>query len=359
MPETERKLFGFERKFKLNDALYTYLLTKRSEVQIAKASYVPDNEILDIAREAEFTVIAPKSFRNYIIALILGFGIPIAFLLLRDFFNDKILVIEDIEKVSDFPILGYILHNKEKSFTIVADEPLSISSESIRAVRTNFQFISKENDKNVVLITSSMMNEGKTFISLNLALSFALNNKKTILLNFDLRKPKVQDYLNIENKKGLSLYLSGNASIEEIIVKTPYENLDVILAGTIPPNPMELIAGNKTGLLIEKLKEKYDYIILDSPPIGMVADSMLLLKHTNILLYIVRQNQTLKKVFTHQIEDLHKKGIQNVNIILNDIQMGKRFQSYSYGYAYAYGYGYGYGYKLEPDKKRKKKQSNT
>jgi tyrosine-protein kinase Etk/Wzc len=353
MPETERRLFGYQRKFKLNDALYTFMLTKRSEVQIAKASYLPNNEVLDIARNTEYTPIAPKTKKNYIIALILGLGLPVSFLLLKDFFNDKILVNEDIEAITDYPILGYVIHNKEKTHTVVADYPLSLPSESIRAIRANFQFIGNEKGKNVVLVTSSMMNEGKSFISLNLAISFALNNKKTILINFDMRKPKMQNYLDIENEKGLSLYLSGNASIDDILIKSSFENLDVILAGTIPPNPMELISSKNTHILIEKLKERYDYIILDSPPIGMVADSLILIKYTDVILYIARQGQTLKRVFAQQMQGLKKKEINNINIILNDIQIGRKYQNYAYGYAYTYGYGYVYG---ESDKKKKIKK---
>jgi capsular exopolysaccharide synthesis family protein len=351
LPETERKLFGYERKFKLNDALFTFLLTKRSEVQIAKASYLPDNEVLDIARETEYIPIAPKSSRNFIIAFLLGFGLPIIYLLLKDFFNDKVLIIEDIESVTDYPILGHVIHNKEKTHTVIADYPLSIPAESIRAIRTNFQFIGNTSGTNVVLITSSMMSEGKSFISLNLALSFALNNKRTILINFDMRKPKMHNYLGMENDKGLSLYLSGNAKIEDILLNTSYPNLDVILAGTIPPNPMELISGKNTQIMIEELKKSYDFIILDSPPVGMVADSLLLVNFSDVILYIARQNQTLKRVFSQQINNLQKKGIKNVNIILNDIQVGRKFQNYSYGYAYSYGYGYIYG---ETSGKKKK-----
>jgi capsular exopolysaccharide synthesis family protein len=350
MPETERKLFGYERKFKLNDALYTFLLTKRSEVQIAKASYLPENEVLDVARNAEYIPIAPKSKRNFIIALILGFGLPIAYLLLKDFFNDKILINEDIEAITDYPILGYIIHNKDKTHTVVADSPLSLTAESIRAIRTNFQFIGSEKGKNVVLVTSSMMGEGKSFISLNLAICFAQNDKKTVLINFDMRKPKTHNYLNMDNDKGLSLYLSGNASIEDILKKTSFENLDVILAGTIPPNPMELISGKNTAILLDELKKRYDTIIIDSPPVGMVADSLLLIHYTDVLLYITRQSHTLKRVFSQQIDNFQKKGIKNVNIILNDIQIGRKYQNYSYGYAYTYGYGYVYG---ENDKKKK------
>lgn len=353
MPETERKLFGFERKFKLNDALYTYLITKRSEVQISKASYMPDNEVLDIARDTEYTPISPKTGRNYIIAFILGLGLPIAFLMLKDFFNDRILINEDIEELTDMPILGHIIHNREKSQTIIIDEPLSLTSESIRAIRTNFQFISNENKSNIVLVTSSMMGEGKSFTTLNLALSFALNNKRTIVINFDMRKPKLHQYLQLSNDKGLSMFLSGNASLDDIIVKTDYENMDVILSGAIPPNPMELISNGYTNTMFETLKNKYDYVFIDSPPVGMVADSLLLLKYSDVNLYIVRQSYTLKKVFAQIIGNIKKKGISNFNIILNDVQLGRKYQNYSHGYAYTYGYGYAYAEQGKNKKKRK------
>jgi tyrosine-protein kinase Etk/Wzc len=356
LPETERKLFGFERKFKLNDALYTYLITKRSEVQISKASYMPDNEILDVSREAEFTPISPKTRRNYIIALLLGLGLPVAFILLKDFFNDRMLINEDIEALTDYPILGHVIHSREKTQTVVVDEPLSLPSESLRAIRTNFQFISSEKNSNVILVTSSMMGEGKSFITLNLALSFALNNKKCILINFDMRKPKIHQYLQLTNGIGLSSYLSGNALLDDIIINTAFNNLDVILAGTIPPNPMELIANSNTKVLLDILKKRYEYIFIDSPPIGMVADALLLVKYADVNLYIVRQSFTLKRVFSQLIQNVQKKGITNLNIILNDVQLGRKYQNYSHGYAYTYGYGYAYGYnELKKSEKKKRK----
>jgi tyrosine-protein kinase Etk/Wzc len=354
MPETERRLFGFERQFKLNDALYTFLLTKRSEVQISKASYLPENEILDIARTSEAVRISPKTNKNYLIAFILGLGLPIVIILITDYFNDKIKVNKDIEKVTSYPTFGYVIHNKEKCHTVVADMPLSLPAESFRAIRTNFQFIPGDKGKNTMIITSSMMGEGKSFISLNLALSFALNNKRVILLNFDLRKPKMEKYLDLSADKGLSLYLSGNASIDDIIIKTKYENFDVIVSGATPPNPMELISGNRTSELIETLQNQYDFVIIDSPPIGMVADALILFKYVNTILYVARQGKTLRHVFTEQMQSLERKKINNVNIILNDVQIGNKYRNYSYGYAYTYGYGYSYG-----EKKRKKKNENS
>lgn len=358
LPETQRQLFGFERKFKLNDALYTYLLTKRSEMQIAKAAYLPDNEILDVARESEYKQIAPNTKRNYIVAFFLGLGLPLAFLLLKDYLNDKIQMNEDVENLTDFSILGYIIRNKSKTKTIAFENPMCITSESIRSLRTNFQFICSEKNSNVVLITSSMMNEGKSFISVNLALSFALNNKKCVLLSFDLRKPKISEYLNLTSEKGISSYLSSDTLLDEIIIPSGYPNLDVILAGPIPPNPMELISGEKTRLFFNQLKEKYEYIFVDTPPIGMVADALLLIKYSEVTIYVARHNMTLKKVFANVIQNLRKRGLTNVNIVINDVPAGKKFLSYSQGYSYGYGYGYGY-YSSDGNKTKDQKEGKN
>ena len=359
LPEAQRQLFGYERKFKLNDALYTYLLTKRSEVQISKASYLPNNEIVDQARDNEYASIAPRSHKNFMLALLLGLGVPIGFILLKDFFNDKILTNEDIESLTRLPILGHILRNKEKSRTIVADFPMSLTTESIRAIRTSFQFVANENQKHIILITSSMMSEGKSFTCLNLGLSFALNNKKILIINFDMRKPKIQEYLDMESDVGLSSFLSGYVKIDDVILNTRFQNLDVILSGPIPPNPMELIGSEQTRVLLDVMKQRYDYVLLDTPPIGMVADALLLTRHSDVNIFVVRHNYTFKKVFAQVNQNINKKGI-SFNIILNDVQVGKKHMAYSHGYAYTYGYGYGYsnnGENIENKNKKKKKKN--
>lgn len=340
LPETQRKLIGFERKFKLNDALYTYLLTKRSETQIAKASYLPDNEVLDQASAEEYRIVYPNTRRDYIIAILLGLGLPAIFLLLREYFNNRIQNDDDIEAMTDYPILGHIVRSKETSRAVVVDYPMSLTAESVRAIRTNFQFISNETEKNIILLTSSIKGEGKSFTTLNLALSLGTGDKKLVLINFDLRRPKLHEYLGVESEKGLSVYLSGNASLDEIIQTSPYRNIHAIMSGVIPPNPMELIANERTKIMFEELKRRYDYILVDTPPIGMVADALLLLKYSDINIFIVRQNYTYKKVFYQLINTLRKRNIQNVNIILNDIRLDSPYRAHQYGYAYNYGYGY-------------------
>lgn len=356
LPEAQRNLIGFERKFKLNDALYTYLLTKRSETQISKASYLPDNEVIDAASPDEYIKVYPNTQRNYLIALILGLGLPMLILFLIDYFNNKIKGDEDIEKLTHFPILGHIIRSKELEKTVVVDHPMSLTAESIRAIRTNFQFVANEKVKNTILLTSSVKGEGKSFTSLNIALSLGLNNKKTILINFDLRRPKLHDYLNLTSEKGLSAYLSGNASLEEVIIPTGYDNVDVILAGVIPPNPMELIANDQTRDMFDELKKTYDYILIDSPPVGVVADAYLLIKYADVNIFITRQNYTLKKVFGQLMQSFEKRGISNVNIVLNDIRLDKRM-GYYYSYGYVYNYGYGYIDDNTPKRKRIKRKS--
>jgi capsular exopolysaccharide synthesis family protein len=186
-------------------------------------------------------------------------------------------------------------------------------------------------------MSSSIMSEGKTFITANLALSFALIKKKTVVLNFDMRRPKLQDYLNIKTEKGLSSYLSGNAKLEDIILHTDFENLDVIMAGDIPPNPMELLASEYTNNLFQALKQTYNYIIVDTPPVGMVADALLLIKYSDVNIFVVRHNYTHKKMLDKLTQNLHKREIQKVHVILNDVYLQR---SYGYGYNYNYGYGY-------------------
>lgn len=354
LPEAQRKLIGYERKFKLNDALYTYLLTKRSETQIAKASYLPENEVLDAASPEEYVQVYPNTRRNYLIAIIIGLCLPSVILLLLEYFNNKIQTNEDIEALTDYPILGHIIRSKEAVKSVVADYPMSLTAESVRAIRTNFQFIASERERNTILLTSSVKGEGKSFSSLNIALSLGLSNKKVILLNFDLRRPKLHDYLGIHSDKGLSAYLSGNASLEEIIMATGFENVDIILAGVIPPNPAELIGSEYTKTLFSDLRKTYDFILIDSPPIGAVSDAFLLLKYSDVNIFVARQNYTLKKVFGQLMQTLKKRGVSNVNVVFNDVRIDRRFGYYNYNYVYNYGYGY-----TDDDRSKRRKKERT
>jgi tyrosine-protein kinase Etk/Wzc len=344
LPKTQRELFGFERVYKLNDALYTYLLTKRSEIQISKAALMPDNEVVNEANPRDAILVSPNPKKNLILAFILGFGIPMLLIIIKDYFSEKIRSIDDIEKVADFPILGHIIRNKSGTLVPILDDQKSLVAESFRSIRTNFQFVAPINDKHVIVITSSMMDEGKSFTSINLAASFALYTKRTVLLCFDLRKPMRTIPFNLSNDKGLSTYLSGNCELESIIQRTNNENLNIILPGPIPPNPNELIASQKTKELIHVLTQWFDYIVIDTPPVGMVADALLLIHYSDTNIFMVRHNHTRKSMFKQLISTLKKRNIENVNILINDLPLTNENSGYGYGYGYGYNYNYGYGY---------------
>jgi tyrosine-protein kinase Etk/Wzc len=304
-------------------------------MQIAKASNLPENEVIDYPKLEQRTPVSPNKKVVFLIGLILGFG------LLYDYFNDRIVDLSDIEKIVDAPIIGNIIHNKENTTFVVHESPNSIISESFRSLRTNFQYVLGEIKSPIIMITSTMMEEGKSFISINLATSFALYNKKVLLLSFDLRRPTVSKLFDLNKKEGLSNYLSGSCEIKDILNETAIPNLSLIAAGSIPPNPSELIASARTKELFVELRKKFDYIIVDTPPVGIVSDALLLEKHVDKNVFIVRHNYSRKKMMTHLFSNLEKKNIQNINLILNDINL----KGVGYNYNYGYGYGYGYDYK--------------
>lgn len=338
LPVQQRQLFTYERRFELYNELYTYLLKKRSETEVSKAANIPVHEIVDEARMATSSPIEPKPKKNYMIALLLGLVVPGAFILLKDYFNDKITDIESIEKITSFPVLGHIAHSKAKAGNVVQEYPRSPIAEAFRSVRTNYQFIAGGEEVVTTLVTSASQGEGKSFISLNLAVSFAMYEKKTVLVSFDLRRPNLYNFVNIDEGPGLSSYLSNNSDLDDIVHSSDLENLDIIPAGAVPPNPSELIASEKTEELFRKLKQTYSYIILDTPPVGVVTDAFLLVRYTNSNLFVVRHNYTSQRMFESLIKNLSQKRINNVNVVINDISLKSKGYEYHYGYYYNYSY---------------------
>lgn len=334
LPSTERQLFGIERKFKLNDAIYTFLLQKRSEAQIARASNAPDYEIIDPARHVTTSIIYPKRSLNFVIAGVAGLLIPFIFIMLIEFLNMRINSKKELESLTELPIIGHVFHNDSKNKIVITDSSNSPISESFRSIRTNLQFYSRGKEKQVILLTSSYSGEGKSFIAQNLASVFALFGKKTLLIGFDMRRPKIYQDLNLTNKVGMSTTLINKASVEEIIQQTQIENLDYISAGPIPPNPLELIASERTEEVFKELRELYDFIIIDSPPVGIVSDAYLITKYADVTLFVVRQGYTHKEAFANNLQHIMQKKISNVSLILNDVKA--RGMAYDYGYEYTY-----------------------
>jgi len=330
MPKTELQLKGIERKFTLNDEIYTFLLQKRSEAQIARASSLPDYEVIDPARIAVAGAVSPKRTFNYIVALILTLIMPTSVILGRDFFNNKFSQPDDVEAMSTVPILGKIFHSFRKNKTVVNDYPNSSVTECFRAVRTNFQFFSEGGKKQVILVTSSTSGEGKTFCSMNLASVFALNGQRTVLLEFDLRRPKIHQEFGSSNMIGISSYLIDKAIIEDIIMPTHIQNLDLISAGPAAPNPAELISSERTAEFIDKLKEMYDYIIIDSAPAGILTETYLLMKYADHNIFIVRLNKTIKETFKQTIKGIEANKLTNLSLLINDVDISR--EAFKYGY---------------------------
>ena len=319
LPETQRQLLGYQRKFTYSENIYNFLMQRRSEAQILKASNTPDNEIIDTAKLSLVRKVAPRAMMNYLIALILGILIPVAYILLKDFFNTKILERKDIENATKFPIIGQIpqIESSSTSKTMVISSPKSPAAESFRSIRTNIDFIVQGKEKYAFLVTGDMASVGKTYISINMASIYALYGKKTVLVGFDLRKPRLYQEFGLSNKLGTTSYLANKASVEEIIQPSgKLPSLDIICAGPVPPNPAELIASDRCAQLFAELKERYDYIIVDTPPLALVTDAFLLMKHVDTYCYVVRQGITNKKVFASITKDLEDRGIK-MNIIIN------------------------------------------
>jgi len=318
LPTTEKELINIQRKFDINDGIYTFLLEKRSEAQIAKASNSPDYEVIDPAKLSSASQVAPKKKLVFFGAFLLGIMLPIGLIMLMSIINETVTEKRDVEKVTNTPILATIARNDHKSMVPLIDVPKSSISESFRSLRTSLQFFHKNKENSRFLVTSSASGDGKTFLSINLAIAYSYFGKKTLLIEFDLRNPKISKYLNLENSKGLSSYLVNDVSLEDIIQHSKIKNLDIITSGELPPNPVELMASENTKNLMEILQSIYDYIIIDSPPIGVVTDSYLLMDYSDINVFAVRLNHTNKKLFASLIKDVQQKEIQNFGIVIND-----------------------------------------
>jgi capsular exopolysaccharide synthesis family protein len=300
------------------------------------------------------------------LALFFGLLIPFVFVLILAFFDNKITSVKDIERQSRIPILGVIGKSSLENGLVVLRRPKSAISESFRAIRSSLQFMYKKQGvtgAKTVLLTSSVSGEGKTFTSINIASVFALSGKKTVLVGLDLRKPKIFGDFAINNSKGVVNYLINDASLDEITQGTEIPALDVITSGPIPPNPSELLMGEGMERFMAQLKDKYDYIILDSPPLGLVSDALELARYADATVYLIRQNYT-KKGMLSVINQKYKKGeIENVSFVLNFYDVKG---TYGYGYGYGYNYGsYGDGYHENEEKPtgilkrfRKKKKTN-
>ena len=340
LPGTERQLIGIQRKFDLNNSVYTFLLERRAEAGIALASTISDNRVIDLAVPHNSTKIEPKTMKNFLVGLLLGLLIPMTLIVILDLFNNKIIGRHDIEALTKAPIIGFISHSDYHVDVPVAEKPGSTLAESFRAVRTSLAFYTGQTKCPVIAISSPVSGEGKTFTSVNLATIISMMNKKVLIIGLDLRKPRVHTVLNASNSKGMSNYLSGNASFEDVIVKTQIENLWFAPSGPVPPNPAELIGSPKMAEFIMQARGEFETVIIDTPPVGIVTDALLLGQLANVTLFVIRQRYTTRDSVS-LLDEIFKKGeMSNIALVVNDIST-----TGYYGYGLRYGYTLGYGHR--------------
>jgi len=323
LPRTELNMLSMQRKFNLTDAIYTFLLQKRSEAAIAMASNFPDYEILEPARYITSSVLSPKTMLNWLLGVFLGLMIPTLFIILKNFFNEKITSIYDVEHLLNRPVLSVIYSNYQKTESVVRDMPGSSIAESFRNLRTSLFIRFRTEPLNVILVTSSQPQDGKSFISYNLAASIASVGHRSIILDCDMRRPTLHDKFKIDNAKGLTNYIANHTTKEEIIHKSDIENLHFIPAGPVLANSSELLEAGALDELIVYLKQKYEYVIIDTTPAGLVADATLMMKYASLILLVCRNNYTRKDVFKDTLTLFKTNRIENYDVIFNDLNIKK------------------------------------
>jgi capsular exopolysaccharide synthesis family protein len=337
LPLDEKKLVDINRNYKVSSKMYDYLLKKRTESELLIVSTLSEYKIIDIAHTDEEPIRPKRTFLILVSPFIgLLFGIFIAIVLKR--LSNKISNKEELEALTDLPLLGIIpLYKDQETKLEVYKDPNSEFTESYRSLRTNLPSKKENGQANVIVVTSTNENEGKTTLIANLAGVCQMAGYKSIILNLDLRKPSLHEYFNLKNKKGMSSYLSGKESLSNIIFSTAYPDLHIITSGPIPSNPSELILSDKFASLIDILKNHYDYIFIDTAPVGLVSDTIALMKNADLNLIIFKENYA-EASYVDAIHNIIKKSnIKNVGIVLNQ----SKSKNKSNGYGYGYGYGYG------------------
>lgn len=364
-PEISKEIKDVNRNYPVLQSIYLLLYQKLVENEISVYAAKGKSKVV-VEPYSSGTPISPVPNKIYIMMFLLGALVPGGIIVLREVLNNKVINDNDIESKTSIPVIGSIGRvegGNEGANIVVGPHVRTGVAEQFRLIRANMEFMSATRNNRVYMITSSTSGEGKSFISINLGITMTLAKKRVIVLEFDLRKPKISHYLGISNDGGISGYLAGLNGLENVIKASGiHENLYIANCGPIPPNPGELLVSENTSRLFEELKEMFDVIIVDTAPIGMVSDALILSQYAGINLFIIRQQYTVKDQ-VRMFDVLHKDGkIQNPAIIFNGVEFLKKY-GYGYGGSSGYGYGYvygyqsgGYGYYEENTKKKKKKR---
>lgn len=363
LPFQEKAIRSIERQQEIKEKLYIILLQKREEAAVNLAITNPSIKMVDLAKPFQ-NPISPKRLMVYLAALFLGIGIPLGVIYLYFLFDTKIQNKNDVVAViKDIPVIAEIPHIAETS-KLVKYLDRSILSEAFRMLRTNLNFLLKDSQQSqVIFTTSTIKGEGKTFVSMNLAITLSALGKKVVLVGADLRNPQLHKQLQIsKSQKGVTNFLHDTVTaLSDIIQDGNQYNLkcDLIFSGAIPPNPAELLSNGRFKLLLEELKKEYDFIVVDTAPTLLVTDTSLIANLSDVLIFVIRANHTEKNLL-HFINELKTHGkIKNAGIVLNNVGEQKGYgYKYGYSYSYKYNYGYGYGYNADEQKKQRSTFSN-
>ncbi|SFE03272.1 capsular exopolysaccharide family [Chitinophaga sp. CF118] len=348
VPMKEKALLEVGRQQAIKNNIYTFLLEKREETALQYAAAISDSRVVDIA-EADSFPFSPRRSMILGLSFLGGIVLVAGFITLKEMFNSEVMFRADIEKGTATPILAEIMQDQLAHPIAITEGKRTPVAEQFRALRTGLSYIGINEEHKTILITSSISGEGKSFIAINLAISLSLMKKKVVLLEFDLRKPKVSKMLEVPGQPGISNYLAGQAVLGDIL-KLPIENneyFNLLSCGVIPPNPTELILNGRLEHLLATLRATFDYIIIDTAPVGPVTDARLLAPYADATLYVVRHQRT-PKFYLKMIDELYQQQeLGKLNIVFNGIKsrgVSGYSAGYSNGYGYGNGHGYGYGY---------------
>jgi capsular exopolysaccharide synthesis family protein len=340
MPESERQLSTLKSTSDFNEKNYNFLVDKRNEASIALATNATDKKIIDPAQQASSDPESPKPLLVGLMALLAGLVLPAGLVLLLDKANRRIQGRDDLAQVTTIPLLGVVAHGSKSDKATMLREAKGPIAESFRSIRVNLQYLSAGLDKKVLGVTSSIPGEGKTFCAVNIATELAMSGRRVMLVETDLRRPTVAGYFDLDasQEHGLASYLRGESTLDDACRASGVPNLDVLTCGLIPANPTELLERPRMAELMAQLRAEYDYVVLDTPPVGFVAEYFVLVRFLDANIYVVRHNYT-ERTLVSQIDELHQsQRIKQLYMVINDMHFSRNYEYRYKSKAYAYGY---------------------
>jgi len=342
IPKTQRDLLSIQRKVDVNEKMYVYLLERRANTIIARAGILPQTSVIETAHSVG--VVKPNKRKISYSFLFVGLVLSLLVVFIRMVVFATIESMDELKRLTHLPVLGEIILSKEATddYLIVDKDVKAPITESFRAIRTNLEYFANEVNSKAVLVTSYNPGEGKTFCSVNLAAIIAKAGKRVLLIELDLHKPKIQQALKMSSDVGVSTILIGKSSIQSTVMDTQIENLSVILSGPTPPNASELILSKHLKELLDYGRAHFDYVVVDTAPIGLITDALVIMKNVDVSLFVLNTKFAKKQILdvVHDISKANK--VSNIGLILNGVKRNRSKYYYNYGYGYGYGYG-GYG----------------